>query len=212
MGWVRSQHVVLMWSAGVKWCLGGNTLVSFSTKVHTQTWPHTVLCDANPHDLSQPANHIVVAEMTAEPLSLSWLVSVEINIQKYSDLLLQPRCNSSIHINSRWPLGSVFLSPHKTIKRPCDMTVITYWCFGEHSSVHLPLFHYSSHPSFSLKQFAVPTFLLRVQMQFCRFGLCSISKLSILYRNLLKASYCSCANVLVPGPRAQSQNMTGQNL
>ena len=31
----------------------------------------------NPHDLSGPANHVVLREMTAEPLSLSCLVSVE---------------------------------------------------------------------------------------------------------------------------------------
>lgn len=31
----------------------------------------------NPHDLSGPANHIVVSKMTAELLSLSCLVSVE---------------------------------------------------------------------------------------------------------------------------------------
>lgn len=30
----------------------------------------------NPHDLSEPANHIAGPEMTAEPLSLSNLVSV----------------------------------------------------------------------------------------------------------------------------------------
>lgn len=96
-----------------------------SAHTNTLTLPQTTLCDMNLHDLSGPANHIVVPKMTAEPLSLSWLVSVGTHIQKYS-YLLQPQCKSSINIMSRWPCGSIFVSLLKMIKWPCDMTVITY--------------------------------------------------------------------------------------
>lgn len=85
MGWVRSQHVRLMqrgratqlsdcdvWEV-IPWCLP----LYYSTHTDTPKRPHAALSDMNPPDLSAPANRIVAPGMTAEPLSLSWLLSVE---------------------------------------------------------------------------------------------------------------------------------------
>lgn len=78
---------------------------------HSTHTDYTALLDMNPPDLSAPANRIVAPEMTAEPLSLSWLLSAEThtNTQRTHATTYpqQQRCN----INSRRPLGSISLSP-----------------------------------------------------------------------------------------------------
>ncbi len=84
VGWVRSQHVMLMWRSRATWLsdcdvwevIPWHPLLYYSTHTDTQKRPHAALLDMNPHDLSAPANRIVAPRMTAEPLSLSWLLSV----------------------------------------------------------------------------------------------------------------------------------------
>lgn len=85
VGRVRSQHAMLM-------CRGRVTQLSdcgvwdvrpkcprvcCRAHAYRQECPHTALSDMNSHDLSAPASCIVAPRMTAAPLSLSWLLSVE---------------------------------------------------------------------------------------------------------------------------------------
>lgn len=85
VGWVRSQHVTLMWRERATWLsdcdvwevIPWRPPLYYNAHTDTQARPHTALSDMNLHDLSAPANRIVAPGMTAEPLSLSWLLSVE---------------------------------------------------------------------------------------------------------------------------------------
>lgn len=103
----------------------------------------------NPHDMSAPANRIVAPGMTAEPLSLSWLLSVETHTCTQTCI----HCGATSTSTPAGPLD-LFLClpacqaarPHETLRRPCDMTVTTYWCSGEHPqrrplhpAPHIPL-------------------------------------------------------------------------
>ncbi|CAJ1062742.1 Hypothetical predicted protein [Xyrichtys novacula] len=68
----------------------------------------------NLHDLSAPANRIAAPGMTAEPLSLSWPLSVETHTTHTNTQI--PSCNINININSRWPLW-IYLSVSLLAKR-----------------------------------------------------------------------------------------------
>lgn len=145
VGWVRSQHVVLMWrgratrltDCDVWEVIPWRPLLYYSahmdTQKHPQKHPHTALSDMNPCDLSAPTNRIGAPGMTAEPLSLSWLLSVETHTctqthisvttamqhQHQHQLPLAPRIYLSVS-----PCQAA--RPHEMLRRPYDMTVTTY--------------------------------------------------------------------------------------
>lgn len=124
VGWLRSQCVMVMRKGRWTWLsdcdvwevIPRRTPLCCSVRTHmdTQKRPHAALSDMNPPDLSSPANGIVAPGMTAEPLSLSWLLSVETHTDAHKHTYprkQQCNININININSRWPLGSISLSP-----------------------------------------------------------------------------------------------------
>lgn len=125
------SYEVLEWKVHQLWW-GGNTFVSFSTKQckHTNVPTRRALWHEPPWPVRASQSHWSTRDDSWTTVAVM-LHQFRNRYEKYS-YQLQPRRSSSININSCCLLGSICLSLHKTIKRPCDMMVITYWSFGEH--------------------------------------------------------------------------------
>lgn len=121
VGWVRSQHVMLMWrgratrlsDCGVWEVIPWRPLCTRArthTHTDTQKHPYTVLSDMNSRDPSAPARRIVAPGMTAEPLSLSWLLSVETHIHTNTHISYNSSATSTSTSTPAGPFGSISLS------------------------------------------------------------------------------------------------------
>lgn len=119
----RSQHVMLMWRATATRLSGCDVweviplcLHLQSTHRHTEA-PRTLRCPTWTPVTCQPRpNRISVPRMTAEPLSLSWLLNVETHTYTNTRSRYSEGATANININSRWPLGSISLSSSLTAR------------------------------------------------------------------------------------------------
>lgn len=138
------------------WRLGRNTPVSScmlqSTHIHTVLPTHGSVR----HELPWPVS---AGQSCRSAQDDSW-TSVPVtapqcrNTHMYANTHIRNSDGATATLTSN-PAGPLDLSlcppvrPHDMIRRPCDMTVTTYWCSGEstHNAVHFTLHH---NPPFSL--------------------------------------------------------------